>query len=185
VSTVVFAPTARPPRIRGVVFTLVSLVVWGVFGFLTVVGASVAAPAAVGLHSFAVLSGSMEPTLNVGDVVVDRRVQPLDVRPGDIVTFRDPDDATKLLTHRVVQLRVAGSKAYVVTKGDANHGVERWSIPVAGKLGRVEFRIPKLGYVLMRMGGRNGRLLLIALPALLLGLFELKRLWLPKERRAR
>jgi signal peptidase len=160
-------------------------VLWAFFGFSVVFAAFVAAPSALGLNSFSILSGSMEPTLNVGDLVVDRRIQPLDVRPGDIVTFRDPDDDTRLLTHRVLQYRVSGSRAYIVTKGDANHGVERWSIRLDGGLGRVEFRIPKLGYAVTRMGGRMGRLVLIAVPALLLGLFELKRLWLPKERHAR
>jgi signal peptidase len=184
VSSVVFAPTARP-RTRRAVTTIAALAAWCTFGVSVVFATFVAALAPLGLHSFGILSGSMEPTLDVGDLVVDRRVQPLDVHPGDIVTFRDPDDDTRLLTHRVVQYRVSGSKAYVVTKGDANHGVERWSIPLSGGLGRVEFRIPKLGYAVMRMGGPLGRLLLIAIPALLLGLFELKRLWLPKDRHAR
>jgi signal peptidase I len=184
VSTVVFAPTptARPPRLQRLAVTLVVLAIWASAGFGVVVVTFVAAPTVVGRHSFTVLSGSMEPTLHVGDVVIDRKVQVLDVRPGDIVTFRDPDGATRLLTHRVVQMRVAGSTAYVVTKGDANTGVERWSIPVDGTVGLVEFRLPKLGHVLSRLEGRDGRLLLIAVPALLLGLVELKRLWLPKDR---
>jgi signal peptidase len=184
VSTVVFAPTptARQTRLRRLVVVLVGLAVWGAAGFGLVVGTFVSVPSVVGRHSFTVLSGSMEPTLHVGDVVIDRKAHPLDVRPGDIVTFRDPDGTTRLLTHRVVQMRVAGSTAYVVTKGDANHGVERWSIPVDGTVGLVEFRLPKLGHVMSRLGGRDGRLLLIAVPALLLALFELKRLWLPKDR---
>jgi signal peptidase I len=183
VSTVVFAPSRRPSRFRHLAINTVLLAVWGMAGFGVVIATFVAAPAVVGAHSFTVLSGSMEPTLHVGDVVVDRKVHPLDVRPGDIVTFRDPDGAARLLTHRVVRLRASGTTAYIVTKGDANHGVERWSIPVAGTLGRVEFRVPKVGYALQLIGGRNSRLALIAFPALLLALFELKRLWLPKERR--
>ena len=181
-STVVFSPTARPPRSRRAVVALVRLVVWACFGFAVVFGTFVSAPGVLGFNSFSVLSGSMEPTLMVGDIVVNRRIHPADVRPGDIITFRDPDKPARLLTHRVVQYRVEDSRAFIVTKGDANHGVERWRIPLSGGLGRVEFRIPKIGYLVTRMGGRYGKLALIAVPALLLGLFELKRLWLPKER---
>jgi hypothetical protein len=76
---------------------------------------------------------------------------------------------------------VRDDRAYIVTKGDANTGVERWSIPLGGTVGRVEFDIPKLGYATMHAGGRLGRLGLVAVPAFLLGLYELKRLWFPKE----
>ncbi len=141
------------------------------------------APGLLGLESFTILSGSMEPTLRVGDVVIDRRISASEIQPGDIVTFRDPEDDARLLTHRVLRYRVDGETAFVVTRGDANLGVERWSIPLDGTVGRVDFRVPKLGYVLKHAGGRMGRIALIALPALLLGLFELKRIWFPKERR--
>jgi signal peptidase I len=183
VSSIVFAPTARPPRSRRVATKLAALAAWGLSGFGVVFATFVSAPGVLGLDSFSILSGSMEPTLMVGDMVVDRRVRASAIRPGDIVTFRDPDDDSRLLTHRVIRYRVRNSTAYVMTKGDANHGVEHWSIPLEGTVGRVEFRLPRLGYALMRMGGRAGRLALIAIPALLLGLFELKRLWFPKERR--
>jgi hypothetical protein len=50
-------------------------------------------------------------------------------------------------------------------------------------VGVVEFRIRKLGYGVMYIGGeRYGRFAMIAIPALLLGLFELWRLWFPKRR---
>ena len=180
-STVTFAPPRRPRVVRATL-KLAALVCWCAFGFAVVFGTFVAAPSFLGLNSFAILAGSMEPTLRVGDQVIDRRIPARDARPGDIVTFRDPDDPSRLLTHRIVQYNVQGDRAYIVTKGDANTGVEKWSIPLHGTLGRVEFDIPKLGYATMHAGGRFGRLGLIAIPALLLGLYELKRLWFPKEK---
>jgi signal peptidase len=124
----------------------------------------------------------MEPTLRIGDVVIERPIHPDAIRVGDIVTFRDPDSPTRLLTHRVVGLGIRGSDAYVVTKGDANHTTERWSLPLAGTLGRVEYRVPKLGFTLRWAGGPIGRLGLILVPVLLLAGLELRRIWSPEPK---
>jgi signal peptidase len=183
VSTVVTTPAVRPRRVRGTVRGLLVMTLWASFGFGIVLATVVAAPGLVGRHSLAVLSGSMTPTLRVGDLVIDRQERAAGLRPGDIATFRDPDKPSRLLTHRVVRMRIRRGVAYVVTKGDANTGVERWSAPVDGSVGVVELRIPKLGYAVVYIGGRYGRFGMIALPALLLGLYELRRLWFPKERR--
>jgi signal peptidase len=180
VTTVALAPARRPLPVR-VLRKLVALVVWFAFGFAVVFGMVMVAPSFLGVNSFAVLSGSMEPTLMVGDMHIDHRISARDARPGDIVTFRDPEEPARLLTHRIVRYHVQGDRAYIVTKGDANTGVEKWSIPLDGTVGRVELAIPKLGYATMHVGGSFGRLALIVVPAFLLGLYELKRLWFPKE----
>ncbi len=70
--------------------------------FFVVVGLSTFA----GFRSFTVLSGSMEPAISTGDVVVNERVGPLETRPGDVLTFRDPTRQGRLITHR---LRRSGS----------------------------------------------------------------------------
>jgi signal peptidase len=183
VSTVVSAPTVRPRRIRSAVRGFAVMAAWAAFGFGIVVATVVVAPGLVGRHSLSILSGSMEPTLHVGDLVIDRQERASALRLGDIVTFRDPDNPKRLLTHRVVRMRIRNGVAYVVTKGDANTGFERWNVPENGSVGRVEFRIRKLGYVVIYVGERYGRFAMIAIPALLLGLYELGRLWFPKERR--
>jgi signal peptidase len=178
---VVVTPAPADRATRGLVGRVVALAAWGTFGFGVAFGTFVVAGRPLGFESLAVLSGSMEPTLRVGDLVIDRRLHPIDIHVGDIVTFRDPDDHSRLLTHRVFRFRTRGAKAYVVTKGDANHSVERWTLPLDGTLGRVQVRVPKVGYGLTWAGGRFGRLALLVVPALLLALLELKRLWLPRR----
>jgi signal peptidase I len=150
---------------------------WIALGFAIGIAVSVIAPRALGGQSFTVMSGSMEPAIHTGDVVVDRRISPLDVRVGDVVTFRDPSDQTRLITHRLRSVSVRDGVARMVTKGDANNTVERWNVSVDGTIGRVGYRVPRLGYALSWAGGRSGRLLLIALPALLLALLQLVRIW--------
>jgi len=142
-----------------------------------VIGVILIVPSFVGYGSLTVLSGSMEPTLHVGDVVIEDRVSPLDARIGDVVTFRDPEAPGRLYTHRIVSMTVSNDEVSFVTKGDANTGVERWRLPAGGKLGRVEYRIPLVGYLTNRAGSRLGRLGLIVLPAILFAIVEVRRIW--------
>lgn len=150
---------------------------WAAGAFCMVLLAAVALPTAVGMHSFTVMSGSMEPEIHVGDVVIDKRISPLAARPGDVVTFSDPSGRKRLITHRVRSIRVQDGTVQVVTKGDANNTVERWTVPANGHIGRVELRVWKLGYPLVYAHSRYGLIGLVALPALLLCLFELRKIW--------
>ena len=146
----------------------------GIFGV-------VVAPSLFGGRSLTVMSGSMEPALGVGDVIINSRVTPAEVRVGDIVTFSDPEGTGKLITHRVRRIRIAEGTAHVVTKGDNTNAIERWDIPAGGSLGKVEFRVPLLGFLLFWLNGPLGRLALIVVPALLLAGFELWRIWRPQR----
>jgi signal peptidase len=134
-------------------------------------------PLVFGGRTFAVLSGSMEPTLHVGDLVLEKKVAAPDIHVGDIVTFRSPDDAGKLITHRVRRVVIADGTVKVTTKGDANLSPERWTVPADGTVGRALGRVPKIGYLLVWTRSPAGRMLLIVLPALLLGLSQLWRIW--------
>jgi signal peptidase I len=145
----------------------------GVFGVIV-------APSLLGGRSLTVLSGSMDPALKVGDIVIDSQVSPAEVRVGDIITFSDPEGTDRLITHRVRQLRITDGTAHVVTKGDNTNAVERWEMPAGGSLGRVEYRVPLLGFLVFWLHGPFARLGLIVLPALLLAGFELWRIWRPQ-----
>lgn len=136
---------------------------------------------ALGYKTFSVLSGSMEPAIHTGDAVVDEQIHPLEARVGDVVTFHDPTRGGALVTHRVRSIRRHGAMVAVVTKGDANNTVERWNVPVDGHIGRVVHRLPAAGRVIVTARGRYGQLLLIALPALCLGIYELGRIWRPRR----
>ena len=152
-------------------------------GFSVGIAAALTVPAAFGMHPFTVLSGSMEPTIHTGDIVVVDQISPLQARVGDVVTFRSPEDPAKLITHRMISMRVRGETVFVVTRGDSNTGVERWSVPTTGTIGRAEYRIPKIGYAANRLGSRFGRLAFLVVPACLLALVELCRIWRPAPTR--
>ena len=137
----------------------------------------VVAPRALGWSSLTVVSGSMAPTIATGDVVMARPITPEQARPGDVVTFTDPHRAGRLITHRVLRIRVSDSAVQFVTKGDANTTSESWAVPAGGTIARVELRIPMIGRGLSFAGTASGRLGLIAVPALLWGLLTLRAIW--------
>jgi signal peptidase len=178
-TTAPVTPSMRPTGVARGVFNVASLVAIGFS--LVIVLAITGSHVFLGYRGFTVLSGSMTPTFRTGDVIVAEKIAPLDVRIGDIVSFRSPDDPKKLLTHRVISMRAADGKVAFVTRGDANTGVERWTIADSGVLGHVKYKIPKIGYIANRAGSRFGRLLLLVVPALLLGVLELRRIWRKPE----
>jgi signal peptidase len=137
-----------------------------------------------GYQTFTVLSGSMEPAIATGDLVFDERISAEDASVGDVITFREPG-TRRLITHRLVHKRVGGGLARMRTRGDANNAPERWSIPADGQVGRVAFRVPKGGYASAYVSERGMQLMLVVVPALLLGILELVRIWHPGPREAR
>ena len=108
-----------------------------------------------------VLSGSMAPQMQVGDLVIDKNVKATAVRAGQVITFVDPDGGQRLITHRVRSVARVGDNIAVVTKGDHNNAVESWQMPANGTVGRVVARIPYAGRAIGAMSGRFGRMLLM------------------------
>ncbi|MDQ1685417.1 MAG: signal peptidase [Frankiaceae bacterium] len=139
--------------------------------------AALVVPAAIGWRPLTVMSGSMSPSIDTGDVVVTRPLAATEIAPGDVVTFRDPLDAHRLITHRVRVVAVHGRAVDVVTRGDANTGVEKWSVPVDGSVGRVVYRLPRLGYALHPLAMPMAQLFFLGLPVMLWGLMTLRAIW--------
>ena len=150
-------------------------------GFAIGIGLALALPLAFHARPLVVLSGSMEPTLGTGDVTVVRTIAPLDARPGDVVTFRDPDNADRLITHRVREMRAQGGAVVFRTRGDANTASERWQISSTEKIGRVAYRIPKLGWVLMYARSKGLFVLMLGGALALLLVLELTSIWRTEE----
>jgi signal peptidase I len=155
------------------------LVLYVLLGFAGGLLLAIALPLAFGGRPLVVLSGSMEPALATGDVVVVKRLRPQDARVGDVVTYRNPEG--DLVTHRVRSARRRGPRFELVTKGDANNASERWTIDADGEVSRALYRVPLAGRLLARTSSREGKLALIVAPLLLLGAWEIRRIWRPRE----
>ncbi len=142
----------------------------------------IAGPLVVGDHPHTDLSGSMEPAISPGDVVIDEQIAPWEAQVGDIVTFRDPQDPSKLLTHRVVSAKDHGSRIWFTTQGDANNTQEHWRVPATGEIGRVVYTVPWVGHLAVITRTKLGWALLIGVPLLLILIEELVGIWRPRPR---
>ncbi|MDF2679303.1 MAG: signal peptidase type [Brevibacillus sp.] len=86
-----------------------------------------------------VLTGSMSPTVDAGDMVIVTRYSGEVPQVGDIVTYWKDDQFRSLITHRVVQRLENG---YLQTKGDANLETDGgWTDPNR-LVGKVVYTIP-------------------------------------------
>jgi signal peptidase len=132
---------------------------------------------ALGYRSLVIKSGSMTPTIGVGSIVVSVSVHPLQVKPGAIVTFRDLALGQQLVTHRVVQMHQDGQIVAFVTKGDANHTTEHWTVPVTGTIGREVLVVPDVGRWMTTLNLPLARVIEILATTLLLAFLLLRWIW--------
>ncbi len=136
-----------------------------------------AALTVVGYKPVAVYSGSMEPTIPVGSLALDRAIPAREVRVGDVMTFSDPYVKGRLVTHRVIDILQTPDGLAYRTKGDANPGRDPWTIRLSGQVGRVTFSVPVAGYILFYAHTREARGALICLAGLVLVFVMLRRIW--------
>lgn len=148
-------------------------------GAIVLVALALVGPFAIGARPYTVMSGSMEPAIDTGDAVVVKRIEPAQARLGDVVTFPDPNGDARLLTHRVRGIQ-RGAVVRFVTKGDANTEVERWKVAADATIGRVLYRVPRAGSAAHLARSPAGRVGLVGIPAVLLGLWLLVRIWRPR-----
>lgn len=130
-----------------------------------------------GYRTLVIRSGSMQPTLGVGDAVLSRSASPGEVRVGQLVTFRDPARNHTLVTHRVIRRGPAGPTVWFETRGDANRVSERWTVPATDSIGLVTLRIPRIGWVLAGLQTGWVRSTLIGLVSAWAAVVLLRRVW--------
>lgn len=124
-------------------------------------------PRVLPYRCYAVLSGSMRPTIATGSLVFVRPVAAGDLEAGDVITFERPGQTGVLVTHRILAIDETPEGRVLHTKGDANAEPDAWVVPVAGSGWRYAFAIPYLGFVFsfLREAASHGLVLLLGLAA--------------------
>jgi signal peptidase I len=171
------AGTAR--RIRALV---VRWLVRGLLGTALLAFAVLAVgPHVFGYRTLTMLTGSMSPTIDPGDVAIVTPIRTADITPGMIITYHIPVGDHALVSHRVVSVtRGANGAITVQTKGDANAANDPWTAQLQGDTGyQVRAVVPAIGTVIRLLRTPVvAQVLLYGAPTLLAG-WVLLSIWRP------
>jgi signal peptidase len=165
------------------------MVLMGILGGL-VVGSALVLVMATEVFGFEVItvrSGSMQPALSAGDVVLTRPVGIRDVEVGDVILFDQGRRTIIPVAHRVVGIinlrtNITDSKTgetttqvskLLRTMGDANPAPDQQLVDASRLRGVLWVRLPGAGRLFGDLGLRRGLLLVAVLLALVWGTVEI------------
>ncbi|MBD3155897.1 MAG: signal peptidase I, partial [Candidatus Aenigmarchaeota archaeon] len=120
-----------------------------------------------------VLSGSMSPTINPGDLLVVDKTDPVKIQKGDIISYTEKGE---FVTHRVVDVIEKNGKISFKTKGDANEESDIIRTSSSDVMGKVILTLPYTGHLVKFVRSPLGFILFIIIPAILLIVGEVRKI---------
>ncbi len=124
-------------------------------------------------QSFVVQSGSMEPAIMTGDIIVVKQKDRY--YPNESITFYN--NSKQIVTHRIINI----DNDLYSTKGDANRAGDDDQISENQVIGKVVLVIPKLGFLVSIAQSRLGLILLLIIPVCILIIDQLLKKDAPKK----
>ena len=135
------------------------------------------APKLFGYQLLGVLTGSMSPAIDAGSLILVRETDPGEIDVGEIITYRGSTVNSPLTTHRVIRIKKDAQGLTFITKGDRNNIADANPISEERILGVVERDIPYLGFFFAYAQSRQGLLLFVILPALMVIAYALSNIF--------
>jgi signal peptidase len=138
-------------------------------------------PHVFGYRTMTMLTGSMAPEIDRGDVTIVTPLAVSEVTEGMVIAYHIPIDDHRLVTHRVVSVEHGTDGSVTVqTKGDANEAVDPWLATLQGDTAyQVRAVIPEVGHLLQALRTPVvAQVLMYGAPALLVG-WLLLAIWRP------
>jgi len=127
-------------------------------------------PDFAGYKPFIVLSGSMEPAIMAGDLIVTKNIAPENVAVGDVISFRVENDI--MVSHRVTEIQTAGGLSFL-TKGDANIGMDAVNVQPETIEGLYIWRGAGLGKFAIFLQTPIGMLIFVITPLCLFIIYDI------------
>jgi signal peptidase len=131
---------------------------------------------------YIVRSNSMSPAFKTGSIVVVQLADKASIRENDIITYHG-NDVSVVVTHRVVEVLKEDGLRFV-TKGDANDVNDPVPVPAERVIGKVVFSVPLAGYVMAFIRSKQGLLLFIFIPGVLIVASQLRHLLKLKKKKS-
>lgn len=128
------------------------------FGAMLAVGTALIVMRICGFKILAVETGSMGRVCPVGSLIITEICSPEDIQAGDVISFIANEELV-MVTHRVVEVDSENRCFY--TKGDANNIVDGNPAAFENLIGRMKYRIPKLGYITIWAHTKGGKTVIV------------------------
>ena len=103
-------------------------------------------PCFFGIKTFVIVSGSMQPDLMIGDIVIVKNCDKNDINVGDIISYRS---GQSVITHRIVEFIESDGQTGYITKGDNNNVKDNVVVKFEDIEGKYIGKISKLGNVVL------------------------------------
>ena len=103
-------------------------------------------PCFFGIKAFVIVSGSMQPDLMIGDIVIVKKCDKNDINVGDIISYRS---GHSVITHRIVEFIESDGQTGYITKGDNNNVKDNVVVKFEDIEGKYIGKISKLGNVVL------------------------------------
>jgi signal peptidase len=145
------------------IWQIISYVLYGIVILFALFALSSKLPIPGNYKLFTVMSGSMEPTIKTGSLVVVKPAK--EYKVNDIITFKNQSDPKSTTTHRLIETKTMDNSTYGITKGDANNGPDAEKVYQDMIIGKVRFSIPYLGYPIHFSKTLPGLIIFIIIPA--------------------
>ena len=120
----------------------------------------------VRVNFYTILTQSMYPTIQAGDIVITLKNMDNKYDNGDVITFVSNTNGGITITHRVNEAYFVNDSYSYKTKGDNNNTTDSEIVPGKNVLGKVIVKIPKAGFVQQFLVSRTGWIVAIVIPSL-------------------
>ncbi|MBN1288335.1 MAG: signal peptidase I [Actinobacteria bacterium] len=118
-----------------------------------------------------VVSDSMAPEIQTGDVVMMGEVNARAVNVGEVIVFLDPVDKEDYIIHRVIGMEKIGKTPVYITKGDNNTVADPEKVAPGLIVGSMSYSVPKIGHFLKFLSSAPGYVVCVIIPAALSFIF--------------
>lgn len=154
-----------------------TIIVWCVFGMIVLpllIGSlSIAiqnntnkktVPNIFGYMPMIITNGSMEPVIKVGDIIFSKACDVKSINDDDIISYWDPTNSNKIITHKVDSINEKDGKRYFTTYGVFTGSLDTSVVPEENVLGVYIFKIPVIGNLMLFAQTPQGLVMFLLVP---------------------
>lgn len=126
-------------------------------------------PSIFNIVPLVVVTESMEPKINGGDLIFVKKIDNADeIKKDDIISFWDPTNVNNIVTHKVVEKYFDNGKIYFKTEGINNNAPDSADVSEDLLIGKYMTKIPFVGKISMFVQSTEGLIICLLIPLVII-----------------